>query len=69
EKWWELPRDSLKECKLLLFNDEIIIQPDGKVYTPKISPIYSLYKAKSDPKVAQNCNMVELVGTAPTSDW
>jgi len=67
QKFWTLPGESVAKCKQLLFFDEIYVGLDGKVYTPQISPIYTLLKAKDDPKVVKNANMVELAGTAPAS--
>jgi DNA invertase Pin-like site-specific DNA recombinase len=63
-KWWELPKYSFEKCKNLLFNDEILVAPEGKVYTPQLSPIYTLLNENDDPKVAENSNMVELPSTA-----
>ena len=65
--WWELPGEKLSECKQLLFRSKIIVQPDGNVYTPELSYIYSLQMKNDDPKVVENRNMVELAGTAPAS--
>lgn len=65
--WWSLEPEKRNECKQLLFQGEILVTQDAKVYTPKLSPIYTLYKAKSSPKAAKNINMVELAGTAPAS--
>ncbi len=67
EKWWSLPPERRVECKQVLFHDEILVSLDGNVYTPKMSAIYTLLNTKSDPKVAQNVQMVELAGTAPAS--
>ncbi|HEY4963570.1 MAG TPA: recombinase family protein [Candidatus Saccharimonadales bacterium] len=60
DKWWELPSDGLNECKQLLFQDVILVNQDGKVYTPELSTIFSLFKQKNDSKVVQNGNMVEI---------
>lgn len=67
KRWWDLPGEKLQECKHLLFRNKIIVQPGGNVYTPELSYIYSLENENDDSKVAENHNMVELVGTAPTS--
>jgi hypothetical protein len=67
KRWWELPGEKLQECKHLIFRSKIIVQPDGNVYTPDLSLIYSLQKKNDDPKVVENRNMVELAGTAPAS--
>jgi hypothetical protein len=66
-RWWELPGEKLQECKHLIFRNKIIVQPNGDVYTPDLSYIYSLGNENDDPEVVENHNMVELVGTAPTS--
>ncbi len=59
-KWWDLPGESLTECKQLLFKNEIFVDQDAKVYTPQISIIYALANQKSGPKTAQNSQLVEL---------
>ncbi|GAC1391545.1 MAG: hypothetical protein NVSMB46_04470 [Candidatus Saccharimonadales bacterium] len=66
-KWWELPKDSLEKCKQLLFSDEILVAQDGKVYTPALSPIYTLLDNKKAPESPSDALMVELPGTAPGS--
>lgn len=66
-RWWELPGEKLQECKHLVFRNKIIVQPDGNVYTPDLSLIYTLQNKNDDPKVVENGNMVELAGTAPAS--
>lgn len=66
-RWWDLPGKQLDECKQLLFRHEIIVKPDGNVYTPQISTIYSLLKTKPSMKAGKNVEMVELAGTAPAS--
>ena len=67
KRWWDLPGEKLSECKQLLFRSRIIVQPSGNVYTPDLSYIYSFEMKNSDPEVAENRSLVELVGTAPTS--
>lgn len=67
KRWWELPGEKLQECKHLVFRNKIIVQPDGNVYTPDLSLIYTLQMKNDDPKVVENRNMVELAGTAPAS--
>jgi DNA invertase Pin-like site-specific DNA recombinase len=67
--WWNLSIEKQIECKDLLFQNEIIVSAAGKVYTPRISPIYTLESTKKAPEYASDAHMVELVGTAPTSDW
>jgi site-specific DNA recombinase len=66
-KWWTLSPESMTECKKLLFNNDILVDEFGKVYTPTLSRIYSLQKAKSGPKTASNAELEELAGTAPAS--
>jgi len=70
-RFWDLEPGSKQHCLDLLFPGGVGIQKNKKVYTPQISPIYSLGipsgQAKSDPKAASKSQMVELVGTAPTS--
>jgi hypothetical protein len=60
-RWWDLPGEKLQECKHLVFRNKIIVQPDGNVYTPDLSLIYTLQNKNDDPKVVENGNMVELV--------
>lgn len=67
KRWWELPGEKLSECKHLIFRNKIIVQPNGNVYTPNLSLIYSLQTKNDDSKTAENHNMVELPGTAPGS--
>ncbi len=67
KRWWDLPDKQLDECKQLVFKDKIIVQPSGNVYTPDLSYIYTLITNKKDLKEVNFSNMVELVGTAPTS--
>ncbi len=67
KRWWELPGEKLQECKHLIFRSKIIVQPDGNVYTPELSYIYTLQMKNDDPEVVENRNMVELAGTAPAS--
>jgi len=69
QKFWSLPPESSLKCKELLFHGEILVSPAGKVYTPKISPIYSLTTIKKAPENASDAYLVELAGTAPASDW
>ena len=45
-RWRTLEADDLYRFKLLLFPDDFMIGPDKKLYTPKISPIYSLGRTK-----------------------
>jgi hypothetical protein len=66
-RFWQLEPDKQAECKQVLFNDEILVDDNGKVYTPKLSLIYTLEKQKDGQNAALNTQMVELVGTAPTS--
>ena len=68
KKWWNLPGEKLNECKHLIFRNKIIVQPNGNVYTPDLSYIYTLENENDDPKVTENQNMVELPGTAPGSE-
>lgn len=68
KRWWELPGEKLQECKHLIFRNKIIVQPDGIVYTPDLSLIYTLQMKNDDPKVVDNRNMVELAGNAPASN-
>lgn len=68
KKWWNLPGEKLDECKHLIFRNKIIVQPNGNVYTPNLSYIYSLENENDDPKVAENQNMVEMPGIAPGSE-
>lgn len=63
-KWWDLPGESLLECKQLVFDDVILVEPDGKVYTPKLSPIYTLQNKNDDRQVAENAYMVGFWGSA-----
>lgn len=67
--WWQLPGEKLAECKQLLFRGEIIVQPDGNVYTPQISHIYTLETNKKDLDEVNFTDMVELPGIAPGSEW
>lgn len=69
KRWWELPGEKLQECKHLIFRNKIIVQPDGNVYTPEISYIYTLETNKKDLDEVNFSNMVELEGIAPSSDW
>ena len=59
KKWWNLPGEKLNECKHLIFRNKIIVQPNGNVYTPDLSYIYTLENENDDPKVTENQNMVE----------
>ncbi|MFZ2512824.1 MAG: recombinase family protein [Candidatus Saccharimonadales bacterium] len=66
-KFWTLPGESVTKCKQLLFFNEIYVAQDGRVYTPQISPIYTLLNANDGSKAVKNAHMVELAGTAPAS--
>jgi hypothetical protein len=46
----------------LLFPEGIYIHKGEKVYTPTISPIYSLISMKKGTKKSQNSLMVEYIG-------
>ena len=61
ERWWDLPGESLNECKQLVFNDLILVSPDAKVYTPLLSPIYTLSTNKKAPENASYAHLVELI--------
>jgi len=67
KKWWSLPPERKHECKELLFKSEIVIDNSAKVYTPNLSMIYRLMNVKSDSKVAQKRELVEMAGIAPAS--
>ena len=67
--WWSLEPEPRTWCQKIIFPGEIIVYPDYKIGTNKLSPIFTLQNAKSSPKTAQNAHMVELPGTAPGSDW
>ena len=65
--WWSLEPEPRTWCQKIIFPGEIIVYPDYKIGTNKLSPIFTLQNAKSSPKTAQNPTMVELAGTAPGS--
>lgn len=65
KRWWELPGEKPQECKHLIFRSKIIVQPDGTVYTPELSYIYTLQMKNDDPKVVVNRNMEELAEHCP----
>ena len=67
DDFWVLPGEKQLECKQLLFNNEIFVRKDGSVYTPNISPIYTVIKEKDGQKAASNSNLVELPDTASGS--
>ena len=67
-EWWSLEPEQRTWCQKIVFPGEIIVYPDYKIGTTKLSPIFTLQNAKSSPKTAQNAHMVELRGTAPRSE-
>lgn len=67
KRWWDLTGEKLNECKQLLFRSKIIIQPDGNVYTPDLSYIYTLKNKKDDKDIVKNASMVELPAIAAGS--
>lgn len=69
EKWWNLSPETRKRGEQILFNGKIYIDNDANVHTPNLSSIYRLGTNKKALSGLDNAHLVELVGTAPTSDW
>ena len=68
EDWWDLGHDDRVWCQLLVFPGGIMFNSHKKVSTPQISPLYTLKPIKKDLRSDRKSLLVELVGTAPTSD-
>lgn len=59
---YDLPREYRIRCKLILFPAGFYLNDKQKVYTPQISPIYTLTSNKKDLPVTEKSSMVRVPG-------
>ena len=57
-----LSKENRLKCKQLIFPDGFYLDSKNKVYTPRISPLYSLAVKKKDTEVSKNSRMVRVTG-------
>ncbi len=67
QNWWTLQGTTFWECKQLLFKDRVMFESAEKVYTPKVSEIYSLKVKMSRSKTTQISDMVHPTGFEPVT--
>ncbi len=58
--FFELSKENRLKCKQLIFPDGFYLDAKNKVYTPRISPIYSLATKKKDTEVSNKSQMVRV---------
>tara|TARA_Y100000114_G_scaffold154645_1_gene177069 strand:- start:24 stop:1490 length:1467 start_codon:yes stop_codon:yes gene_type:complete len=58
----EFNKANREECKQLLFPHGFYLDKKNKVYTPQISPIYTLKPSKKDTEVSKKATMVRVQG-------
>ena len=69
DDFWKLDHEERVRCQQLILPGGISYNHSKKVGTSLISPLYTLEPNKKDLRFSRKSLMVELVGTAPTSDW
>ena len=67
KNWWLLDKETLRQCKQILFPSGMVLTADKKVYTPEISLVYTYEDNKKAPEEADFSTLEGPVGLEPTT--
>lgn len=62
QNFLELTKEERLKCKQIMFPSGFMINADGRVYTPEISPLITLASKKKDTEVSDNSSIVRVQG-------